>query len=32
PEFRELWARQEVAPHRTSRKVFRHALVGEMCF
>ncbi|MFB7666253.1 helix-turn-helix transcriptional regulator [Kitasatospora sp. NPDC056138] len=32
PEFRELWARQEVAPPRTSRKVFRHALVGEMCF
>ncbi|GAA4848437.1 helix-turn-helix transcriptional regulator [Kitasatospora terrestris] len=31
-EFRELWARQEVAPPRTSRKVFRHAAVGEMVF
>ncbi|MDH6125186.1 helix-turn-helix transcriptional regulator [Kitasatospora sp. GP82] len=31
-EFRELWARQEVAPPRTSRKVFRHAAVGEMRF
>jgi len=32
PDFRELWARQEVAPPRTSRKVFRHAAVGEMVF
>ncbi|GAA0678191.1 helix-turn-helix transcriptional regulator [Kitasatospora atroaurantiaca] len=32
PEFRELWARQEVAPPRTSLKVFRHAAVGEMRF
>ncbi|MEV6978035.1 helix-turn-helix transcriptional regulator [Kitasatospora sp. NPDC093806] len=27
-EFRELWARQEVAARRTSLKVFRHPLVG----
>ena len=27
-DFRELWARQEVAPPRTSLKVFRHAAVG----
>ncbi|GAA1099143.1 MULTISPECIES: helix-turn-helix transcriptional regulator [Kitasatospora] len=26
--FRELWDRQEVAPPRTTRKVFRHAGVG----
>nr|WP_095875667.1 helix-turn-helix transcriptional regulator [Streptomyces sp. TLI_235] len=30
--FRELWARQEVAPPRTSRKVFRHTGVGVMHF
>ncbi|MFF2038871.1 helix-turn-helix transcriptional regulator [Kitasatospora sp. NPDC058170] len=27
-EFRELWARQEVAPPRTSLRVFRHPVVG----
>ncbi|MGW2544355.1 helix-turn-helix transcriptional regulator [Kitasatospora sp. NPDC001574] len=27
-DFRELWARQEVAPQRTSLKVFRHPDVG----
>lgn len=32
PLFRELWARQEVAPPRTARKVFRHPAVGEMAF
>ncbi len=32
PLFRGLWARQEVAPPRTTRKVFRHAAVGEMRF
>ncbi|WP_405017410.1 helix-turn-helix transcriptional regulator [Kitasatospora sp. NBC_00070] len=32
PEFRELWARQEVAPPRTSLKVFRHAAVGDLRF
>ncbi|MER6365226.1 helix-turn-helix transcriptional regulator [Kitasatospora sp. NPDC001527] len=29
-EFRELWARQEVASRRTAPKVFRHPLVGVM--
>ncbi|MFI6443567.1 helix-turn-helix transcriptional regulator, partial [Kitasatospora sp. NPDC050543] len=28
--FRELWARQEVAPARTALKVFRHPVVGEL--
>ncbi|MER5864581.1 helix-turn-helix transcriptional regulator [Kitasatospora sp. NPDC002040] len=32
PEFRELWARQEVAPPRNSLKVFRHAAVGDLRF
>ncbi|BFV59340.1 helix-turn-helix transcriptional regulator [Kitasatospora sp. CMC57] len=32
PEFRELWARQEVAPPRSSLKVFRHAAVGDLRF
>lgn len=32
PVFRELWARQEVAPPRTALKVFRHAAVGELRF
>ncbi|GAA2792679.1 helix-turn-helix transcriptional regulator [Kitasatospora paracochleata] len=32
PAFRELWARQEVAPPRNARKVFRHAAVGELRF
>ncbi len=31
-EFRELWARQEVAPARPARKVFRHPGVGELRF
>ena len=31
-EFRRLWARQEVAPPRTARKVFRHPAVGEIAF
>ena len=30
--FRELWARQEVAPARSARKVFRHSGVGELRF
>ncbi|WP_431678507.1 helix-turn-helix transcriptional regulator [Kitasatospora sp. KL5] len=32
PRFRELWARQEVAPPRNTRKVFRHAVGGVMHF
>ncbi|MER5639229.1 helix-turn-helix transcriptional regulator [Kitasatospora sp. NPDC002227] len=32
PLFTELWARQEVGPPRTSRKVFRHAAVGVLHF
>ncbi|MFD0258735.1 helix-turn-helix transcriptional regulator [Kitasatospora indigofera] len=31
-EFRELWARQEVAPARSALKVFRHPVVGELRF
>ncbi|MGW6915537.1 helix-turn-helix transcriptional regulator [Kitasatospora sp. NPDC054939] len=31
-EFREVWARQEVAPPRTSLRVFRHPAVGVLRF